>query len=77
MMFSHFIGGSKGVPGTPPGGPNSSIFMQFSANKLQNNVKSRIGAPPQEYYGSATAVNDDWDTVNVKLHGLFFEMEIL
>ena len=29
----------RGVAGTctPPGGPNSFIFMQFSAKKLQNN----------------------------------------
>ena len=30
-------GGSKGAPGThtpPPGGPNSFIFMQFSAEKI-------------------------------------------
>ena len=32
------IGGSKGVPGTPPPrGPNSFIFLQFSAKNLQNN----------------------------------------
>ena len=27
------IGGSKGAPGTPAG-PNSFIFVQFSANKI-------------------------------------------
>ena len=29
----------RGAPGTraPPGGPNSFIFMQFLAKKLQNN----------------------------------------
>ena len=32
------IGGSKGVPGTPPPrGPHSFIFLQFSAKNLQNN----------------------------------------
>ena len=29
------IGRSKGVPGTPPRGPNSFIFMQFSAEKWE------------------------------------------
>ena len=35
-----FSGGSKGAPGTraPPGGPNSFIFMQFSAKKIGNAI---------------------------------------
>ena len=41
------IGGSKG--GGHQGrlrGPNSFIFMQFSAKKLQNNPNLGVGAPP-------------------------------
>ena len=36
-------------------GPNSFIFMQFSAKYLQNNRILGIGAHPQENPGSATA----------------------
>ena len=32
--FLNCSGGSKGGLGTPPGGPNSFIFMQFSAKTL-------------------------------------------
>ena len=51
-------GGARDV--CPPRGPNSLIFMQFSANNLQN---SRLAhplwelAPPQENLGSATAAS--------------------
>ena len=50
------IGGSKwGRRGrVPPGGPNSFIFMQFSAKNLQNNPNLGVGAPPRENPGSAT-----------------------
>ena len=30
----------------PPGGPNSFIFIQFLAKKLQNNLNSGVGALP-------------------------------
>ena len=41
-----YIGWSRGAPGTRPPGPNSLIFMQFSAKKLQNNYNLGFGAPP-------------------------------
>ena len=43
------------MPGTRPPGPNSFIFMQFSAKNLQNNPNLGIGAPPREIPGSVTA----------------------
>ena len=51
------IGGSKGgTPGTraPPGGPNSFIFMQFSAKMWKIIAILGVGAPPGENPGSAT-----------------------
>ena len=36
ILRIHCSGGSKGVPGTPPAGPNSFIFMQLSAKKNVN-----------------------------------------
>ena len=51
------IGGSKGGRqgrAPPPGGPNSFIFMQFSAKSWKNNPTLGVGAPPQENPGSAT-----------------------
>ena len=42
------------LPSPTRRGPNSFIFMQFSAKSLQNNPFLGIGAP-QEYPGSATA----------------------
>ena len=33
------------MPGTPPGGPNAFIFMQFSAKSWKNNPTLRVGAP--------------------------------
>ena len=48
----------------PPWDPNSFIFMQFSAKKLQNNRLAHptlgVGAPPQENLGSATAYLFTW-----------------
>ena len=35
-------------PTPPPRGPNSLIFMQFSAKNLQNNRSLGVGAPPQK-----------------------------
>ena len=53
------IGGSKGgrqgrAP-PPPGGPNSFIFMQFSAKMWKIIAILGVGAPPGENPGSATA----------------------
>ena len=39
----------------PPGGPNSFIFMQFSAKIWKIIAILRVGAPPGENPGSATA----------------------
>ena len=39
-----------------PRGPNSFIFMQFLAKKLQNNTTLGVGAPPQKNPGSATDI---------------------
>ena len=38
-----------------PGGQNSFIFMEFLTKNLQNNLNLRVGAPPLENPGSATA----------------------
>ena len=45
-----------GAPGTraPPGGPNSFIFMQFSAKNWKIIAFLGVGAPPGENPGSAT-----------------------
>ena len=45
-----------GVPGTcaPPGGPNSFIFMQFSAKNWKIIALLGVGAPPGKNPGSAT-----------------------
>ena len=49
------IGGSNGGQGrAPPGGPNSFIFMQFSAKNMQNNSTFGSWRTPQENPGSAT-----------------------
>ena len=53
------IGGSKGggrESPPPKGGPNSFIFMQFLAKKLQNNRFLGVGAPPGQNTGSATVL---------------------
>ena len=44
------IGGSGGRHG----GPNSFIFMQFSAKIVRNNPNLGVSAPPGENPGSAT-----------------------
>ena len=55
--FQHSIGGSKGGArdARPPGGPNSFIFMQFSAKMWKIIAILGVGAPPGENPGSATA----------------------
>ena len=47
-----------GAPGTraPPGGPNSFIFMQFSAKMWKIIAILGVGAPPGENPGSATGI---------------------
>ena len=42
------IGGSKGCArdASPPGGPKSFIFVQFSAKNLQNNTNLGVGTTP-------------------------------
>ena len=52
----YIIGGSKGGrQGRPlPGGPNSFIFMQFSAKNWKIIALLGVGAPPGENPGSAT-----------------------
>ena len=51
----------KGAPGTRPRGPNSVIFMQFSAKKLQNNRLAHpfweLAHPPRENPESATGTD--------------------
>ena len=49
----------RGAPGTraPPGGPNSFIFMQFSAKMWKIIAILGVGAPPGENPGSATEHN--------------------
>ena len=54
----------RGTPRTrPPCGPNSFIFMQFSAKNLQNNTLARplwaLASPPQENPGSATTWQEE------------------
>ena len=44
------------APPPSPTGPNSFIFIQFSAKNLQNNTTLGVGVPTQENPGSATAV---------------------
>ena len=49
LIYTHFIGGSKGGRqgrALPPGGPNSFIFMQFSGTKLKNNSTFGSWRPP-------------------------------
>ena len=52
------IGGSKGghQGHAPPGGPNSFIFMQFSAKMWKIIAILGVGAPPGENPGSATGI---------------------
>ena len=40
------IGGSREAPGTPPGSPNSFIFIQFSAKFSKILAILGVGAPP-------------------------------
>ena len=52
----------RGAPGTraPPGGPNSFIFMQFSAKMWKIIAILGVGAPPPgENPGSATGIYDN------------------
>ena len=48
IIFDICIGGSKGAPGTraPPGGPNSFIFMQFSAKIINKHTHFWSWRPP-------------------------------
>ena len=49
----------RGAPGTPPPrGPNSFIFMQFSAKNVRNSPNLGVGAPPGKNPGSATVLGD-------------------
>ena len=50
-------GGHQGRVLPPSPGPNSFIFMQFSAKKLQNNPNLGVGAPPRENPGSVTVTS--------------------
>ena len=56
MLLLMSIGGSKGGHQgcVPPSGPNSFIFMQFSAKSVKSNLILGVGIPPQENPGSAT-----------------------
>ena len=49
---AYIIGGFKGAPGMPllPRGPNSFIFMQFSAKKLKNNSTFGSWRTPSEKF---------------------------
>ena len=52
----HIIGRSKGAQGMrTPRGPNSFIFIQFSAKNLQNNPNLTVGSPPSGKFFTATA----------------------
>ena len=42
--------------GIPPRGPNSFIFMQFSAKNLQNNPTYGVGKSPWENPRSTTVI---------------------
>ena len=60
-QYVRFIGGSKGGSqgrAPPPGGPNSFIFMQFSAKMWKIIAILGVGAPPGENPGSATEIID-------------------
>ena len=52
-----YIGGSKGVLGTPPGVQILSFLCSFRQKKLQNNPDMGVGAPSRENPGSATDVS--------------------
>ena len=58
FLCSVSIGGSKGgdARDARPQGPNSFIFMQFSAKNLQNNPIWELAQPPRENPGSATGI---------------------
>ena len=55
-LYSFALADPRGAPGTrpPPGGPNSFIFMQFSAKMWKIIAILGVGAPPGENPGSAT-----------------------
>ena len=57
--FVNILADPRGAPGTlPPGGPNSFIFMQFSAKII--NKHTHFGSwrpPPGENPGSATGID--------------------
>ena len=48
--FRQTIGGSKGEARDAPGGPNSFIFMQFSAKNCKIIALLGVGAPPSVKY---------------------------
>ena len=54
LAVAHWRIQGGGRDARPPWGPNSFIFMQFSAENLQNNPNLGLGAPPRENPGSAT-----------------------
>ena len=64
------IGGSKGGArdARPPGGPDSFIFMQFSAKNWKIIALLGVGVPPGENPGSATTGYDKNEYYKVKKH---------
>ena len=57
FLGSTFIGGSKEVNrDAPTGGPNSFIFMQFSAKKISWHTHFGSWRSPQENHRSATNI---------------------
>ena len=57
QLYNISLADPRGAPGTrpPPGGPNSFIFMQFSAKMWKIIAILGVGAPPGENPGPATA----------------------